>query len=99
MTKSTHRHQGKSQMTAREPTIQVEEVTIVSEQPRDPATKLLEQEAAAVFGIPDKHQQQTIRELTALYYGLLGPQNLLQAASTVSRPPYPVRVRQRRIDY
>jgi hypothetical protein len=82
-------------MTAKEPDIQVEEVVIISEQRQDPATKLLEQEAAAVLGAPTNYQKQTLRELTALYYALLGPQTLLQAASTVSRPPYPVSIRRR----
>jgi hypothetical protein len=90
MRKPAQRHQGKSQMTAKEPNIHVEEVVIVSEQRQDPAKKLLEQEAAAVFGVPSNYQRQTLSELTALYYALLGPQFLLQAASTVSRPPYPV---------
>lgn len=93
MRKPAQRHQGKSQMTAKEPNIQVEEVVIISEPRQDPAKKLLEQEAAAVLGAPSNYQRQTLRELTALYYALLGPQTLLQAASTVSRPPYPVLAR------
>lgn len=90
MTKRAHPYQGKSQMTTKQPDIQVEEVVIISEPRQDPEIKRMEQEAAAVLGAPGNYQQQTLGELTALYYALLGPQFLLQASSTVSRPPYPV---------
>ena len=43
-----------------------------------------------LLDIPDSAQAKILRELTALYYALLGPQTILEASSNVSRPPFPL---------
>ena len=43
-----------------------------------------------LLDIPIPPQAKILRELTALYYALLGPQTILKTSSNVSRPPFPL---------
>ena len=51
---------------------------------------IIEDEVEARFGLPTREQVQTLKQLNAHYYALLGPQSLLEAGSNVSRTLYTV---------
>jgi hypothetical protein len=82
-------------MTAKEPDLQVEEVVKFTQTSQGSTNKLIEQEEEAVFGVPDKQQRTLLKDLTALYYALLGPQTLVETTGNISRPLYPIVTKKR----